>query len=394
MKPAFVTKQEFDCAPDDIFVLDYQAVGQPAVGPKPVGDTGGKIRVDGLDMARGLAVSLMVVSHTVKGLLSYSQISDWGRTIHLMTKFSSSLFILVFGIGLSLFFVPSVGTARWAKKRDSLWVRAFLLMLIYKVLTVVQMFQTYSHQYIVDTLLFKRFPDFVEVLCFYSVALLWIPFMLPIWGRVHNFVKPVLIIGIAWLGVWLEINVDWSGLTSIKAILVEHPGYFTFGQFPRGALIFTGLLIGDFLRGGNDRGRRQTIMALVCLSLALILLGALRAFTGDNFYSVLAAIGRNWGKHPPNLEFTFFSLGGALGLLGFCLILPNGLVKLFFPLRAIGKTALSAFVIHIVVIFIFYRWVFGLRGQVSYPQALSLACFLVIMLAIISWTRERWKGGH
>ena len=40
------------------------------------------------------------------------------------------------------------------------------------------MFQYYPKQMILDTLWFKRMPDFVEILGFYSFALMWLPFFL------------------------------------------------------------------------------------------------------------------------------------------------------------------------------------------------------------------------
>src|SRR5688572_1332853 len=58
-------------------------------------------RLEALDSARGLAIALMVMSHTVKGLLPFKELPEWGLVpIHLVTKFSSTLFILVFGVSV------------------------------------------------------------------------------------------------------------------------------------------------------------------------------------------------------------------------------------------------------------------------------------------------------
>ena len=71
-------------------------------------------RIEALDLARGFAIALMILSHGVKGLLSFDDFPQWGLVpIHLVTKFSSSLFILVFGISLAVAFLPDVNTARW-----------------------------------------------------------------------------------------------------------------------------------------------------------------------------------------------------------------------------------------------------------------------------------------
>src|SRR5690606_42071245 len=53
------------------------------------------VRIQAIDLARGIAVTLMVLSHGVKGLLNFGQFTDWGLVpIHLITKFSSTLFFL------------------------------------------------------------------------------------------------------------------------------------------------------------------------------------------------------------------------------------------------------------------------------------------------------------
>ncbi|WP_220348819.1 heparan-alpha-glucosaminide N-acetyltransferase domain-containing protein [Alkalilimnicola ehrlichii] len=90
------------------------AVGVQARQVFPVGAHNGRIRA--IDWARGAAVSLMIVSHGVNGLLSFDQIPIWHMVpVHLVTKISSSLFILVFGVALAVAFcltsAPQTGRA-------------------------------------------------------------------------------------------------------------------------------------------------------------------------------------------------------------------------------------------------------------------------------------------
>src|SRR5262245_22863038 len=106
----------------------------------------GARRLEGIDAARGVAIALMVLSHNVKALLSFKQMPDWGIVpVHLVTKFSSSLFILVFGVSVAVIYVPKVGTSTWSSVRWRLLRRAALVMFWYKVLSVVQMFERSSH---------------------------------------------------------------------------------------------------------------------------------------------------------------------------------------------------------------------------------------------------------
>ena len=70
----------------------------------------------------------MILSHGVKGLISFDDYPTWGLVpIHLVTKFSSSLFILVFGVCLAVAYMPHVGTARWSEKRKGLLIRGLTI---------------------------------------------------------------------------------------------------------------------------------------------------------------------------------------------------------------------------------------------------------------------------
>ncbi|BBI64371.1 hypothetical protein HSBAA_56770 [Vreelandella sulfidaeris] len=68
-------------------------------------------RIEAIDLARGLAIGLMIISHAISGLVGIRNVPDWGMVpIHFLTKFSSSLFIMVFGIALAVAFlcIPKV----------------------------------------------------------------------------------------------------------------------------------------------------------------------------------------------------------------------------------------------------------------------------------------------
>ncbi len=112
-------------------------------------------RIDAIDLARGIAIGLMILSHTVSGLIGIRNVPDWGMVpVHFLTKFSSSLFILVFGIALTVAFLASTQTEAWPKRRLKLWVRAVEVWFWYKALTVVEMLPYYAPGDIVDALLY------------------------------------------------------------------------------------------------------------------------------------------------------------------------------------------------------------------------------------------------
>ncbi|MEX1057819.1 MAG: heparan-alpha-glucosaminide N-acetyltransferase domain-containing protein, partial [Natronospirillum sp.] len=67
-------------------------------------------RIHSVDLARGIAVALMILSHGVVGLLPFDDFASYGQIpIHLITKFASSTFVLVFGIALAVSVLPKVG---------------------------------------------------------------------------------------------------------------------------------------------------------------------------------------------------------------------------------------------------------------------------------------------
>lgn len=350
-------------------------------------------RNQSIDLARGLAIGLMILSHTTMGLNTYATLPSYGLVpVHLITKFSSTLFFLVFGISLGLFFLPQVKTPRWPEKRADLFFRALEVLLWYKVLTVVQMFQTYPKKLILDTLMFNRFPDFVEVLGFYAFALLWIPLILPTWSRIPLIAKPFIIAAMAYMGHYLNTNIDWGTHTSIQAILVEKKGYFTFGQFQRGATALLGITLGEiYHRWWKDQNGHIKFgtLALALGSCSLVYFASL---AGDDLSKYLLAISKNYGKHPPTHVFMSYSMGGALCILGTCVLTKNWLPRVLAPFTQIGTRSLFSFCFHIFVIFVIYRYFFGLRLKVSYGETMMLAIGLILTTAGFSYMLNRMEG--
>ncbi len=355
-------------------------------------------RIGAIDFARGLAVCLMILSHGVNGLLPFDEFTDWGQVpIHALTKFASSLFVIVFGVALAVIFVPRTGAADWPRRRNKLLLRGLVVLLWYKALTVVEMYGAHEPVTIVGTLLYFNFPSFVEILGFYAIALLWVPWLLPLWARTPQplrWLSPALVALLSW---WLLRNFDFFGLEQLQAIVVEHPDYYTWGQLARGPLVLLGLLVGALvLRYYHDRRTRQRLaVALAACAAALLL--AFWQLAGDDAIEVLREVARNRGKHPPELMFMLFSVGGALALLALAVAGGERLARALKPVTVIGSDALMAFVFHIVVIFVLFRDVLGYHQAVSYEFALGLTCALILatalFVAMLQWIQRRsWRS--
>ncbi|QJQ96977.1 DUF1624 domain-containing protein [Halomonas sp. PA5] len=346
----------------------------------------GQGRIEAIDLARGVAIALMILSHTVTGLLGLSLVPDWGMVpIHLVTKFSSSLFILVFGIALAVAFLPHVGSESWPRRRLKLWVRALVVLFWYKALTVIEMLPLYGPGDILDTLLYQRFAIWVEILGFYAIALLWVPLILPLWMRAPLWSRLLSIgvmTGLAWL---LLEHFHFWGNPLLQALLVDHPDHYTWGQLSRAPLIFAGLLLGEAVLRcyWQPPFRRRLVLAIGGMGVTM-LLGFL-ALSAAQLDEQWLAVARNIGKHPPELRFMLFSVGGALVILALALLGGERLARWLRPITIVGSDALKAFIFHIVVIFLILRFLLGYWQAFSYPQVLGIGGLLI--LATAAWIK-------
>lgn len=347
-------------------------------------------RIEAIDFARGLAVTLMILSHGVNALMPFSDFPDWGQVpVHALTKFSSSLFVIVFGVALAVAFVPKTGQDDWPQRRNKMLLRGLWVLFWYKVLTVVEMYQLNERQDIVDTLLYRDFPSFVEILGFYAIALLWVPFFLPLWARMPMLLRwasPVLM-GLASWG--LLLNFDFWGIPQLQALVVEHEDYYTWGQLARGPLVLLGLLIGGLLLRAYHRPATRFGLAAALVGVGLAALACLAVLTGDGLGEQVREIARNIGKHPPDLPFMLYSVGGALVLLGLAIAGGEAIARALRPVTVIGSNALMAFVFHIVVIFVLFRDVLDYHLSVSYQYALGLTAVLILATAAWVWLLQR-----
>jgi hypothetical protein len=362
-----------------------QGAGEASRAPRDAPPSGRRGRIEAIDLARGCAVALMILSHGVNGLMPFEDFAEWGQVpIHLITKFSSSLFIIVFGIAMGVIFVPKSQTDDWPRRRNTLLLRGLVVLFWYKVLTVVEMYGVQEREAIVATLLYQDFPSYAEILGFYAIALLWLPFFLPLWARLHPAVQWTLPALMALASWYLLEHFGFWGIPQVQAIFVEHPDYYTWGQLARGPLVLLGLLLGGLVlrHYGDPRARMKLAGGIAAAAAALGV--AFLAFAADtDMQELLVGIARNEGKHPPGLLFMLFSMSGALGLLALALAGGEGLARALRPLTLIGSDALMAFVFHLMVIFVLFRGVLGYYGSVSYEFALVLT--LILIAATAAW---------
>ncbi|MFW6369069.1 MAG: heparan-alpha-glucosaminide N-acetyltransferase domain-containing protein [Myxococcota bacterium] len=361
------------------------------LGQAPVLPPAGS-RVAAIDLARGVAIALMMISHAVSGLMSLGDVPPWGMVpVHLLTKFSSSLFIVVFGAGLGLAFLPKTGEPDWPRRRRRLLVRGLEVFFAYQALTVVEMLPFFPVADIRGALLFQRSAIWVEILCFYAIALLWIPWLLPLWRRMPLWSRLLAPILVAWVSWRLELAGDLFGSPTLKAVFVEDADYYTWGQLSRLPLVLLGLLLGELVLRFYRPGAHSLPVLVIGLGGAAMLLAFFAISIPHGLYDSLLAVSWNTGKHPPNLSFMLFSLGGALVILSSCLLAGERLGKLLAPLRTIGSEPLAAFTFHIVVIFFVLRFLMDGLLSFSYPMVLIVGMALIpataAWISLLGWIR-------
>lgn len=351
-------------------------------------------RVEAVDLARGVAIALMILNHGISGLLSYDHMPEWALVpVHLVTRFSSSLFVMVFGIALAVAFLPHVGTEKWPRLRLKLLLTGVKVLFWYKLLTIVEMSQYAEPELIIQALLYQAFPSFVEILGFYAIALMWMPFFLPIWARMPLFLRLLSPAVMAIAGQWLAAGFDFWGILPLRAILVEHPDLYTWGQLTRGPLVLIGLLVGEWIRLTYPVFRRRMLLAGGLLAVSLLLSAWFCWLAWPDLYATLHDIAQNQGKHPPQLLFMLFSMAGAFAVLAMALAGGRLLASLLRPLTLIGTDALMAFIFHIVVIFIGFRYLLGYWHNIPYDYALTLTLCLILVTAI--WKKVTvWVRSH
>lgn len=275
-------------------------------------------RLDGVDLARALAVMGMLAAHLVwTDLLVWSEPSTWGGMVN---GRSSILFAVLAGVSLALMTGGTRPRPALGVQRRRIAVRAGILWLIGVALVLTGV------------------PVFVILPAYAVMFLLALPILG--WSRTALWIAAAaLALVMPWVYAWLNTLSVWSGPSGDLLFLAVGWAY----PFPVWmAFIVAGLALG---RTDLSEVRAPVVMLIggaLCAAVGYIAAGGdgYPAEGADAAGQILIA-----APHSSGLWEVVGSGGFAVALLAGCLLLARTpFIRVLAPLRAVGRMPLTAYV--------------------------------------------------
>lgn len=356
-----------------------------------------------LDAARALAILHMVWFHAHRWAAPESSIQRWPYSLDwwsLAVLSAPPLFFLCFGC--------AVGMQNWetdyAAKSRRLLRRAVELLVAYKLLFLLEMCTLgLPAGSIWQGLTYQRTSSWVEVLDFYSLAMLTLPLLLPLFLR------------LPWLSHWLLFAVSWSTALWIRSwpvrpetavlrsFFVELPGTRPFAYLFWMPIVLIGISLGRCWLRTPERFGRMCLVQGLLLGLGVGWFGE-GGFTLQEFH--LGVVLNGW-KHPPHLAYVGLTSVNALVWLYGCTRfygLARGRAsnggRLAGSLARIGRHPMTVYRGHFLFLFWLNGWA-SIYGQMSYPDSLALATLLAMACFPFcrwlespgpAWNRLSWRA--
>jgi len=346
-------------------------------------------RVNFLDFARGIALILMVISHTFRNMTPYSLFSKGGllayhNIILLTTKSAVGLFIIIFGFMIGYLFIEKYSKFGFKFILKRMWAKAFIVYCAYRLSALFEHFGRNKFHSLVS------FADtyWVEILNYYWLLMLLTPFILWIWHKVPKTLFALLIplsVIIYLKGYGIEVGSQYE---MTKALFFGQKGYSMFPVFPYTGLYLFGLMGGYFFKiclDGDQLKKFFTslIFANIALGIAFIIL-----YSGD-FGGHLINMKNNVYKHPPNFQYLIFSLFVPM------LIITLSYINSFFLKRKkgfvelIGRNSLFVFNLHFFLIFVGGKLYFGKLSSQSINTGMLCSALVVCACVIGAFLWEK-----
>lgn len=335
-----------------------------------------------IDWMRGLAVLIMIQTHTVDSWLAPALKGGWlFRYSQLLGSFPAPCFLFLAGLSAALGYrkvldAPvSEGRRLWLSVRRGLQIFGFALL--------------FRLQEFVQWASWVGWRDFFKVDMLNTIGLSLALLGLVLFAvrrlraRVAVFAGLFLAFGLAAPAVW-----GWAPLDRLPWMVRNYvsgtfaPGTFPlfpwFGFAPAGAVI--GLLVGQWR---NDR-RRMAALAAASIAAGVAVIVLARLATGCTAHSA------NWSFWHNSPEYFFIRAGILLATLGGCyfLCLPFRPER-FSWVRLFGRHSLVVYWVHIDLTY--GRLLGFLKGSMGPAGALAGTAVMTGAMLLLSWLIENWR---
>jgi hypothetical protein len=369
--------------------------------------SGSSQRIRTLDAIRGVALLLMLLSHSLMLLPGNLPGNGWViiSSVLLVTKAATPLFVFVFGMTMACVYLPRVGAGgNFPGVRKRMWRRALLVFLSFELIVIlVGWGNGSSPEYLLRRLTFREPGNWAEVLNFYCVLLLAGPWLLKGWRTLGRTSRLLLFPLLYAAGAALSAVSVPPSLFVLKNIIAGFPVQTWKGTPPDSfpvlqlsVFVLAGLWLGELLYGSPDTAKfRRTLFVIPVIALVSFIASTL--VSGESLYQFLRGTATDKFRFPPQLPYVLFGMAAVLAIATFIVWIYDVRridARLLRGMELLGRRSLFIFTVQYAILFPIYGRVLGLFGL----QNLWLTGFwsfaLILACAATSWLYERWRKGR
>jgi hypothetical protein len=355
-----------------------------------------------LDYARGIALLLMLISHSLELFPGNLRGGEWQAisALLLLTKAATPLFVFVFGMTMAfVYYERLLSDQGFAQLKTRMRRRALLAFLSFEfIVLVVETGQGTPTADIVYRMLYLKPGNWAEVLNFYVVILLIGPWLIRWWRSASFWFRIATIPALYLLGMLLaQVQVP-QGLFVIKNIIASYPQsqpttlpLDTFPVLQLSSFYLIGLSVGEFLFNQLTSNRISRVWRILGTAIpAGFLLSYL--ITADSPRDYLKKMALDQYRFPPEPAYVLFGLASVVVVTCVCLYQMQIRQSTSWVVRAVellGRHSLLTFNIQYVLLFTVYGLSFdGLHKQSFLSSMLNTVILVAACMGIV-WLWER-----
>lgn len=345
-------------------------------------------RLHFLDFARGIALVLIVLIHSFRNIVDTSTITHYAlfaipSLFRLFSQAGHGLFMLIFGFLIGYVYITKAKQTQFSQVVLKFWSRALLIFLAYRACAFFEFYGLGREFHLINI----SDAGWSNILLFYSLACLVVPFILSAWQRV-----PILTFYLAIPLLYLLYSVGFmldvpESVTNLKAAITGQEAYYVFPLIPYLSVVIAGMLGGYYFK--KYYAYHKTYFAYITLALAGCTGAVLAiAFSGD-YVQNLVDMRNHVYRNPVHVYSLLYTVTLALPLLALAHARQFIFHKTKGAIEYLGRHTLAAFMAHIFLIFIPTNYLLGgLRGEDTMTGIMGSLLILAVTIAyVMVWER-------